>query len=370
MLRVIAIGLCALLVGCTHHQLRYSTTKQADTLNDIYRRQVLDNLAMFVADPYAVPHFAIPNGGTASISDTGSFSATPLNSFRTAVGLGGDRNVQESWALDPVRDPDKLRLMRCAYQRAVGVCDPCTDCCDLEKKFLDKEGTVKIKVCQMQDDGSCTFDATVLDPLTRLPFVDECGNWLTNPRTGAPYVPNSCGCVEIPAYDCNGPCTIKCGWFRHGGIGSIPKTCKDYAGHYCGTYVWVEPEYRHELAKLVLTIMDYAEKDPPAAILKDVTLYVNGENKAVTQEEAVGIVTATIPVGVPSQSILYEELDNCETPSAVEAAPSGVRSVRENIGKVAPPPKARPSNRGAAMGAGTLYERMFLDSLAPPARRR
>ncbi|MFM2001710.1 MAG: hypothetical protein RI963_1136 [Planctomycetota bacterium] len=57
---LIAVGLFS---GCTHRQLRWNTTHQAQTLTDIYEQQVLDNLAMFVRNPNSTPFFAFPNAG-------------------------------------------------------------------------------------------------------------------------------------------------------------------------------------------------------------------------------------------------------------------------------------------------------------------
>ena len=42
------------------------------TLSDIYTQQVLNNLAMFIRNPDALPFFAFPNQGTTQIQDTGN----------------------------------------------------------------------------------------------------------------------------------------------------------------------------------------------------------------------------------------------------------------------------------------------------------
>lgn len=415
MARFVLVLAVLLATGCTHHQLRYDTINQADTLNDIYRRQVLDNLAMFVVDPHSIPHFAIPNGGTSTVSDTGSLAFSPLNAFRKVAGLTGSRNVQESWALSPVRDPDKLRRMRCAYQQAVGACEDCIDCCALQKRFLGKSATQQIHVRDPITKAPVLKNGDpILDPLTREPFVDVDGEPFIDPRTNEPYqIDCETGCVTIPEYDCDGPCAIKCGWFRKGTCWSVPASCRDYAGSYHSTYVWVEPAQRNELAKLILAIIDYAEKDPPPSrTMKDVTLLVDRNGRiAKTPLDVRGIVKATIAVGDENKRILRVDRSICEketekvqrkidsikaelnsqlkvNPSTAEetAAQSRVLSSlraalqaaeeekqllesEERLEDIPPPSTGGPTRRSeSSTGAGALYERMLLDALAPPTR--
>ena len=78
--KTLALLLLPLLaVGCTHTQLRYSTTHQSDTVTRIYEQQVLNNLAMFVVNNDAVPHFAIASDGSTDVSDKGMFALGPIN---------------------------------------------------------------------------------------------------------------------------------------------------------------------------------------------------------------------------------------------------------------------------------------------------
>ncbi|MEM8864785.1 MAG: hypothetical protein AAGF31_04490, partial [Planctomycetota bacterium] len=65
MSRTLLITLCLLATtvattGCTTARaLRHNTVSQANTVADIHQQQVLDNLAKFVHDPYAIPSFAV-----------------------------------------------------------------------------------------------------------------------------------------------------------------------------------------------------------------------------------------------------------------------------------------------------------------------
>lgn len=112
------LGLCV-LAGCQHTHLRHNTVRQADTLNEIYEQQVLDNLAMFSMNPNALPSFAYPQDGSANITDKGGLSgASPLKSLRK-LSFSLERSGLEQWGLIPVSDPARLERMMHAYQAAV-----------------------------------------------------------------------------------------------------------------------------------------------------------------------------------------------------------------------------------------------------------
>ncbi len=138
--------------GCTYVQLRKSTVNQSTTLSDIYTQQVLNNLAMFVQNPDALPFFAFPNQGTTQIQDQGTIGGPGYSSGRfasSAFGLNASRQATENWVLVPVSDPAKLSLMRCAYQQAIASCvgsdrgaiTACSDCQELRKQFYGPRGS-------------------------------------------------------------------------------------------------------------------------------------------------------------------------------------------------------------------------------------
>ncbi|WP_145030017.1 hypothetical protein [Caulifigura coniformis] len=258
---------------------------------------------------------------------------------------------------------------------------------------MGKTGNQKIAVWDKTKNEPVLLDGRpVLDPLTNLPFVDEGGNSLTDPRTGQPYkVDPDTGCVTIPAYDCNGPCTIKCGWYCQGRFKDVPLDCHDYMGCYRNTYVWVEPQYRHELAKLVLAILDYAEKDPPSKPTKDVTLLVNRRGEIASSPlDAIGIVQSTITIGDANERILRVDPLPCEKPPASAGEINKGRTVdtqlnstesrtadkeraewieaRQRLQDLAPLAPTQSPSAESATGASALYERMLLDALAPSTR--
>jgi len=93
-------------------------------MSDLRYKHILDNLAMMVRNPATVPNPVAINGGVVQISDNGtgmaSFIWNPLTKPGTPVqyllGFTGSRTVSEQWSLTPLHNPEKLQLMRCAYQ--------------------------------------------------------------------------------------------------------------------------------------------------------------------------------------------------------------------------------------------------------------
>jgi len=135
------IPLLLLACGCTYNQLRRSTNQTQESMSDLRYRHILDNLAMMVRNPATVPNPVAINGGVVQVSDnvTGLGNITinpPFPTFHTAptvggtlgplvppyrliqnlAGLTGSRTISEQWSLTPLQNPEKLRLMRYAYQ--------------------------------------------------------------------------------------------------------------------------------------------------------------------------------------------------------------------------------------------------------------
>lgn len=255
----------ALLVGggCTHAQLRRNTVNQARTLSDLHQQQVLNNLAMFVANPDALPYFAYPNDGINQVTDTGATAANVawvVAGFDSAgLGLEASRAANEVWNLSPVNDPHKLALMRCAYQMALqsaGRGTPSAGCPDCGKRLGDfYKGHAHEGADAGQTDVSCLS-----------------------------FAPN---------------------WFCVGTRKDVPKDCCVYSGHYCGVYVWVPPHGRNELTKLSLAILDFALHSPeePPVRTKAVTLYLDPTGKEVKQSEASRIVTTEVPLETKNKDL-------------------------------------------------------------------
>jgi hypothetical protein len=251
--------------------LRRITVHQAWTVGDIQQMQVMNNLAMFVYEPNSLPSFSVPNQSANNLTDVGSAqlvtgwgrggpAPNPLIFNAITSQFNASRTFFGSFTLTPINDPRKLELMRCAYQKAVASCgygnmsEACPDCETVQKKFYtgDTNGDIPSSA-----NGIVTSEC-----------IGTKGCWF------------------------HVSCNKKC----------IPKDCDCiYIGEYCGTYVWVTKDGRDELAKLTLTILDYALNSAPTPLTKQVTYYIDEYGLPTDQREAVGQVMANI--GISEQPV-------------------------------------------------------------------
>jgi len=232
-------------VGCAHLHLRNNATRQANTTADIYEQQVLDNLARFVNNPHATPSFSVFDQASNAINDSGSLalgSSFLTGRFFAPISSSGSRASNNSFTLKPVVAPNRLLLMQCAYQRAIGY--PIDQCSKCNVAMKDWHG------------------------------ASEC-------------------------VDCN-PCGINCGWVRSSRKWrDVPKCCCNKYGEDCDLYVWVDPCQREEFSKLVLAIIEYASgnsKEAAASPKKTVTLYLDGKGEQTKFGEHTQEIEATIPL--------------------------------------------------------------------------
>lgn len=247
-------------LGCASVQLRKIAVRQADSVADIYEQQVVDNLARFVVNPYSTPSFSIATSSTNGVRDSGSLGLSEkflTGRFWEHVGVGGSRDWDRSFALNPVTDPSRLLLMQCAYQTAVGLPkDECNKCCEL------LEGWTGVK-------GSCQ--------------------------------------------DC---CGITSGWLcRSTNRSDVPKCCQKHA-EYCGVYVWVDPCQQKEFSKLVNTILDFAagSSKKPQTATKEIILYLNefggltpfGTHSQVVQTTSDEVIEAHDKIVAAHENLLQE----------------------------------------------------------------
>jgi hypothetical protein len=235
MMSRLAVALvCAVLgAGCVSRPLQRNTLKQVGTLSDLYQEQVLDNVAMFCANPDAVPSFAVPAGGVVSVQNeaTGvlALQVTGKDLFLDSSGatVGGSRLVIGNWSLAPINDPDKLGLMRCLFQKVVGY----------------------------HQEGGC----------------DNCEEALAR--------------FFGPDWE---TCAAPTGWFRVGCKRDVPKdACA--VGRYGDTYVWVAADGRDALARVTLSVLNivtvlFVHPPPPS---KEVTTYEYRGDSLVRQEKRV-----------------------------------------------------------------------------------
>jgi hypothetical protein len=210
----VAAGAFILFAGCQHVQLENHTLRQASTLTDLQYRQVLSNVALFTQNADALPFYATAGTGITSIQNTlaarGTFNwdlfsnsglATLWFFDKASAEVDPSTQAQEQWTTSCVLNPDELALMRCIYQKVVGVRD-----CECDKKLTDFFGTKKFN------------------------YYNE---------------------------------AMHPGWYSVGCRKEVPKEAC-YVGRYGKVFVWVTPDGVEELTRITLAILDIATIQPTA----------------------------------------------------------------------------------------------------------
>jgi hypothetical protein len=216
--RLIAAVLLASAPGCAHKALVGSTIAATRTIQDLDDQQVLDNIAKFVVNRGALPHFAVVSGGTFQMNDT--VGVTPSLSWdafgltSVMLGFSGERNAANQWSMDPVSDPEKLNKMRCLYRYVVDPLNP-DYCLKCQEYFAALSTSPKAAMNDLAPSTAHAFDA----------------------------------------------CGIPAGFFRCGRKCNVPpRAC--YVSCCGETYVWVEPQGLDGLTRLTLLVLDLATAEP------------------------------------------------------------------------------------------------------------
>jgi hypothetical protein len=317
---VASLVLASCGTGCTYRQLRYNTVNQMQTIHDLQQQQVLDNLAMFVGNRDAYPYYSVVTQGTCQLTDSGSlaitngFGRSGLLFIYSSLGINpmASRQSMESWVINPVNDSVKLSLMRCVYRIAIEGClgmspDGCPNCQNLIQAYYgpwdtkSKAGPVKHAPEAPNHTPSVTPRPAPADtqrpaPSPMPPPAQQSlrpGKSMTAPFGPASFqaeptaaqgasVPWPGGPMNLPPPGAaaggaappqlthvDGIVTPDClrfkpCWFCSGSKKDVPKHCLEcnMVGHYCGTYVWIPPEGRDQLTKLMLLIQDIAFYEP------------------------------------------------------------------------------------------------------------
>ncbi len=111
----------------------------------------------------------------------------------------------------------------------------------------------------------------------------------------------------------------------------VPKDCCNFVGEYCGVYVWVGPEGRDELAKLTLTILDYALHDAPLLRTKQVNFYVDEYGLPTQQSQAVGTVSAAVNIDENSIGLLGAAGSTADAAALEQVIRARLQSVIDEI---------------------------------------
>jgi len=255
-----------LLAGCqTHLILRDDAVKLSNTLSDLNYQQTLNNVAMFVHNPSALPSLVAITAGTASVNDqkgySGNANYAPTLTFAQQGGgalpiltllfnPSVQRSVTENWSMVPIVDTDHLRRIRCAFQLLVQGA-PTTDCDHCQARLEDY-------------------------------FLGDAGHW---------------------------ECVIPRGWYHTGHKCEVPKDAC-FIGCYRDTYVWVMPDGLEGLTRFTMTVMDLASgkpHTPTKTIVK--TFKADGKLESrqettteVDQEALEKLRQSTIPADRPRKS--------------------------------------------------------------------
>ncbi len=246
-----------LLPGCTAGRLRQRTIHQASTLPELQYQQVLNNLALFAANPAALPWHVNLREGTTQVTDSISGGAALDNGPPTTwfPQLLGSRTAVAQWGMSPVIDPVELRLLRIAYRRAHGspempsaefhdeltheLKDQLALNADLRSEselfyeYQSRKGTdlaqLDARIVTTNDDSPCASPGLDRSPLAR----------------------NVCRRVDVIERDLS---RIGPGWFHVGRRRDVPSDAC-YVGRCGDVYAWVCPDGRDALTEFTLTAM-------------------------------------------------------------------------------------------------------------------
>jgi hypothetical protein len=226
-----------LLPGCQAAVVRDHAAQLSGSIPDLYYEQVLDNIAMSIARPDALPYFGISTQATSANARLISAGYTPTLSFITAAGAFFDRWLfsgqtipvsaaaqnQGSIQITPILDPDKLVLLGGAFHVLGG--------------FQTLPGIeARALTCYYNAQRGCNCQGT------------------QNPNSPT-------GLVQLVYYQDMLANLSTQRWF--GTSTSKLRVPKDacYVGHYCGLYVWVDQSHLDDLKEATLVLLDIASAE-------------------------------------------------------------------------------------------------------------
>ena len=130
-LPAILLSLC--LCGCQAEWVQKRSNMLSGTVPDLYYGQVLDNLALAVAKPDALPYFGLPAQGSTANTRALTATYTPTWDFTTvgstvarwildhqSAAFGGSNSDAQTLQVTPITDPDKLVLLWEVFHLAAG----------------------------------------------------------------------------------------------------------------------------------------------------------------------------------------------------------------------------------------------------------
>jgi len=249
----------ACVTGCTTGRLRQRLINQGATLPELQYQQVLDNLALFAANPAALPWHINLREGTSQVTDSLSGGAALLTNqpFTWFPQLLGSRTAVAQWGGSPVIDVTELRLLRIAYRRAHGASDMPSPAFleELTHELKDQlasnadlryESESFYEFQNRASRSSQELDARMITTNDDTVCVDP-----EPMRDRSPLARNVCRKIAMIQNDL---AMIQPGWFYVGFKRDVPKEAC-YVGKCGHRYVWVGPEGRDQLTEFTLTVL-------------------------------------------------------------------------------------------------------------------
>jgi len=255
-LRILALVALVSLAGCASDRLRQRTINHGAALPELQYQQVLNNLALFAANPAALPWHINLREGTTQITDSATVGAVvelgPPS--KTLPQLFGSRTAVAQWGGSPVINPLELRLLRIAYRRAFGSPEmPSPDLLDELAHELKNEAAINT---DLRDESELFYGYQAKGRPDYASFDAEVvtANDESFAGRGGPKSPLARDVSRQVALVERELGMIGPGWFRVGRKRDVPKSAC-YVGRSCDFWVWVPPEGREALTQFTLTTM-------------------------------------------------------------------------------------------------------------------
>jgi hypothetical protein len=302
-LHIIVLCFAILLSGCTHHFLLRNTTKQASTISDVLIQQVMDNIALFSANPHALPHFAVLSDGTSQAVDqttpAGSLTWNARTITAEMLSINANRQLLENWKMAPVTSAGRLKRMRCALQFVVN--PPAFAVEEVQLPIGSFEQTFFVVA-----DDPCTKCLAELTKMQLFPKPDskDLVSGAVLEKSGRYYfksqeMANKYVSQLIAARECNFPN----GWYCWGCKKPPKGAC--YVGHCGKMYAWVTADGMDELSRLTITLLTLATVDPitPMVTVKRRIKGPTGEEMTVEGQVPGDVINFRLPRLIPDPAL-------------------------------------------------------------------
>jgi hypothetical protein len=260
---LLMVACLPLLTACAHRQLAKNTALTATTINTIYYRMVLDNVAMMSCHPEALPAHLRLGDGTVQISnqlsfgEAGGFSTLDHTRFGFQQwGPGGSTQVSEQWGTDAVRDPIQVVALQTIYRKALGMAPlPQPNFIREAQEAAaqnNQNGNSNESSSESPSDLDDNLNGGPNGSIFRAPqtMLASTGNGERNGKS------NNGGEQQLEAADFD----IPTGWFHIGERKDVPKNAC-YVGSFKDRYAWVDARGMDGLARFTLAVLTVIKAD-------------------------------------------------------------------------------------------------------------